>query len=275
MTLAGFRHGLGAMVFRIWILLEKKGGSPILRLRDCMKDKVLNLIQRCFKCRIYRNSLPRGTDFFADIQRHFGAHNVRTVFDVGANVGQSAEEYARAFPNAKIYSFEPVTATFQQLIKNTAKLSQVRAFKVGFGDANSSAEIYVSELSVLSSIKNCSGTEKETVSIRRVDDFASENSISEIDFMKIDTEGYECEVLRGAQGMLNAQRVKILYIESAPDQADARFVPFAELMALMNAFGYKLFGIYGQQPCWNGDRNIYYFNSVFISEALVRGSLNP
>ena len=50
-----------------------------------------------------------------DLQRLCVAEPVRCIFDVGANMGQSAARFAREFPSAQIYSFEPVKQTFAAL----------------------------------------------------------------------------------------------------------------------------------------------------------------
>ena len=45
-------------------------------------------------------------------------YNIVTVFDIGANVGQFAQEIRAELPEAMIYSFEPVKTTYENLIKN-------------------------------------------------------------------------------------------------------------------------------------------------------------
>jgi trans-aconitate methyltransferase len=52
--------------------------------------------------------LPFGEDMFVDLQRLFDKNEVKVVFDVGANVGQSCIQYLQNFPVAKIHSFEPI-----------------------------------------------------------------------------------------------------------------------------------------------------------------------
>ena len=59
--------------------------------------------------------LPFGCDYKEDINRLSPNLKVEIIFDVGANLGQSALHYRQKFPQAKIYSFEPVTKAFQKL----------------------------------------------------------------------------------------------------------------------------------------------------------------
>src|SRR5690606_8312273 len=124
--------------------------------------------------------------------------------------------------------------------------------------------------SKVNSISQRSSGRSEAIQIRRIDDFCEERSIGKIDFMKIDTEGYELSVLEGADSMLRAQRIDILHIEAAPYKTDQYFVPYADLMDRMRQYDYDLFGIYEQQPHWNGDKGILFFNPVFIRPGLAK-----
>jgi precorrin-6B methylase 2 len=51
--------------------------------------------------------------------------NPKVIFDIGANLGQSAIKYSKEFPNAKIYSFEPVDSTYTLLKRNVQDISNV------------------------------------------------------------------------------------------------------------------------------------------------------
>jgi FkbM family methyltransferase len=235
---------------------------------------VKSLLEKTLGCRIFRHSLPRGVDIFCDIDRHFGIRNVKTVFDIGANVGQSAALYAKSFPEADIYSFEPVLETFTALVRNTKSLSNVKAFNCAFGDRDEAMQINITEDSTGSSITHYRNAKTETISVCTLDAFSKDNGIQRIDFMKVDTEGFELEVIAGAQQMLQAQHIDILYLEAAPYRTERHFVSFAEIVEAMRKHDYDLFGIYEQQPHWSEKNSILYFNPVFISKALLwrRGS---
>src|SRR6187549_2715232 len=106
-------------------------------------SRIKAFIEATFGCRIYRFSAPRGTDLYLDLEREFGLKNFRTVFDIGANVGQSARLYLRQFSAAKVYSFEPVRSTFQELVATTPANARLQAFQCGFGDQTGSVSINV------------------------------------------------------------------------------------------------------------------------------------
>ncbi len=65
-------------------------------------------LESAFNCKIYRNTLPHGTEIFMDLKKAFHESRFKKIFDVGGNIGQSALHYSDEFPEADIYSFEPV-----------------------------------------------------------------------------------------------------------------------------------------------------------------------
>jgi hypothetical protein len=104
------------MIYPSSRMVKKVRGEQLYTITPPSKRVIMNAVsrvlkeavERSVKCRIYRNSLPHGVDFFYDLDRRFGRASIKVVFDIGANTGQSALAYSREFPEAEIYSFEPV-----------------------------------------------------------------------------------------------------------------------------------------------------------------------
>jgi FkbM family methyltransferase len=231
---------------------------------------VRSALERSFRCRIYRNTLPRGTDLFFDFDRTFGNRNFRTVFDIGANIGQSAERYLHAFPLATVYSFEPVPATYRELESLGKRAPRLRTFCCAMGAKEGEVEINVHPFDRMSSIQHRRPEDRAVpVRLRTIADFCREQRLTRIDFMKIDTEGYELEVLKGAGPMLAEQQIRILSVECEPVLKSNYFVSFSEISAALYRYKYELFGIYDQQPSFTGEHNIYFFNPVFICPELI------
>ena len=91
-------------------------------------------IESVLRFRIFPNTaMPRGTDMYIDLQDVVKLENIKTVLDIGANVGQSALEYAERFCNATIYSFEPVSTTYEKLASATRHIERVHCFRVAMG----------------------------------------------------------------------------------------------------------------------------------------------
>src|SRR6266478_2356524 len=113
-----------------------------------MKDSIKRAIRRLLLRRGLR--IYSVNKFALDVEsdvRKFFAGEFRTIFDVGANTGQSALRFAEAFPSSDIYSFEPVPDTFAALKRNTANNPRVRTFQCAMGAKPDRAKIYLGDLS--------------------------------------------------------------------------------------------------------------------------------
>lgn len=228
-------------------------------------------LERLCRCRIYRDTLPQGVDMFFDLDRTFGIENFHTVFDVGANIGQSAQLYLQNFRAANVYSFEPVAATYRKL-EALAQIHRprLRTFSCAMGATAGEVNIHVHAFDRMSSIPHRRPDDKaELVQQETLSDFCREEGIEKIDFLKIDTEGYELQVLEGAAPLLENQRIRLLLVECEPVAKSEYFVSFAEVSSFLYRFKYELFGIYEQQPSFSEDRNIFFFNPVFICPDLI------
>jgi FkbM family methyltransferase len=214
--------------------------------------------------------MPHGADCFFDIGRRLGRDGIRVVFDVGANVGQSALSYLREFPQAEIFSFEPVAATFQELVAATRQFPRVHPYNLGMGREAGEALIHVNPRSVMSSIKQSRPEDRsETITLETIAGFAEKHGLGTIDFLKIDTEGFDLEVLAGAAPLLQQQRIHFVLSECEPVVRTKEFVSFSAMADFMAGFSYRLFGVYGQQPEWDGRNMLLYWNALFVCERLI------
>jgi FkbM family methyltransferase len=182
----------------------------MLPILNCLKSS----IERISGCRIYRNSLPHGVDCYHDIEKRFGRKCIKLVFDVGANIGQSAVNYLHQFPQAEIYSFEPVAATYQKLVAATRRFSRVHPYNFGMGRKPGKIGINVNPLSCTSSIIwQRPEDHPETVELETVAGFSEKHHLGTIDFLKVDTKGYDLEVLAGSVPLLQRQRILFVLSE--------------------------------------------------------------
>src|SRR5215472_1325343 len=162
---------------------------------------------------------PVGLDDTHDVARFLGsARNVKVVFDVGANVGETTEHYVGAFPCAQIYSFEPVAATYKSLSERVSKWPRVRTFQLAFADQDRNARIQLVPEPALNSLRNelsntSSSSFGELVTIRTLQSFCAEQNVKHIDLLKTDTEGFDLEVLKGAEAMLCARQIQFILAE--------------------------------------------------------------
>ena len=108
------------------------------------------------------------------------------------------------------------------------------------------------------------------VDIETIDSFSRARGIEEIDYLKIDTEGYDLEVLRGTEQMLNSRRVGFVQVEAGMNPLNRKHVPLAEFVAYLEPKGYLPFGVYEQHLEWSGEPRLRLCNAVFVSEEAVR-----
>lgn len=215
----------------------------------------------------------KGADPIRDLRICLPGWTPEVVFDVGANVGQSAAGYLEAFPGATIHCFEPVAATFEELRERFAGVQRVICARCALGATSRAATIAVGGGSTQSSLVAESphvGELREPVQVRTLDDVCQERTIAHIDLLKIDTEGFDLEVLRGAHRMLEDQAISLVEVEAGMNPENPVHVPFEKLKAHLEAAGYRLFGIYEQKEEWPTlEPHLRRTNLLFISRPTI------
>lgn len=238
------------------------------------KRAARRIAERLLAARIYRlEQFPWGMDFAHDVARQAPHLRFRTVFDVGANVGQSALEFSGSFPEARIWSFEPFTEPFEELVRATEKLNVV-CVRLALGSAPGEVTVAVDEHSVHNSLLRAvaGGAHDgpvETVRVTTIDDFTADNGIEHIDFLKVDTEGFDLEVIAGAERCLGTGAVSFVQVEAGMTPHAETLVPYDDLRDHLSRHGYVLFGIYVQVPEWTGEARLRFANPVFVHESIV------
>ncbi len=156
------------------------------------------------------------------------------LFDVGANSGAYTAELAAVFSAAgsrpTIHAFEPSFAAFRALCEFAATNSCVLPRRLALGERVEPGELhYDYPGSSLGSIyRRDLGeygvhlTHSEQIELTTLDTYCSETGVAHIDFLKIDTEGNELAVLRGAQRMIAAGRIDFIQFEFGEAAIDAR-----------------------------------------------------
>ena len=154
-----------------------------------------------------------------------------TIFDVGSNEGESIDFFLNLFDNPKIYSFEPETKSYQKLLNKYKKNKAINLFKFAFGNKkeelklkinvksststlskiNTKSKYYHLKSLILNRSKNNIFLGEEKVKVKKIDDFFYQKKIKTIHILKIDTEGFELNVIRGAKKAL--KKTKIIIIE--------------------------------------------------------------
>jgi len=145
------------------------------------------------------------------------------IFDVGANVGQSIDLFSRLFPESSIYAFEPAADCFA-LLKGKYTNEKVRLSQLALSSSDGSREFFYYQRSVLNSLlpldtdpanpfADVKMIDQTVVTTRAVDSVMREAGVSQIDLLKIDTQGWDYEVLLGARGALADGKVAAVMVE--------------------------------------------------------------
>jgi FkbM family methyltransferase len=146
----------------------------------------------------------------------------RSVVDVGANIGLFSCLAASRLPaGGSVVSFEPIPANLRYLRQNLERngfTEQVVVEATAVGEHEGSIEIFLVEGSIgthsASSRNALDSANSVTVPVVNLDAYAR-SMTGRIDVLKVDVEGYEGHVLRGARGVLTEQR-PTLFIEYVP-----------------------------------------------------------
>ena len=234
------------------------------RHRQLIKSLLLRL---GYTCRATR-SLPVGTDVFLDLKR-LSIEPARTIFDVGAHVGQTAATMCSLYPSARLYCFEPSPETFRTLVQNCAS-KKVSAVNKAVGSSVGTEKMYAVKDSCLNSLVSQLNSPRPdssqvTVMVTTLDQFCEEQGVSHIDFLKTDTEGYELEVLKGATRLLREKRISAIYVECAVAKCD-RHVSVADLLEFLRMYGFRLYGLYEQTHYFEPNDNHLWCNALFVAE---------
>jgi FkbM family methyltransferase len=187
------------------------------------------------------------TVFFArqkEIMRRLGVTTPR-VFDVGANVGQSIGTYRALFPGCPITSFEPVPDCFKELSRKHGAEPGVRLENLALSDSPGRRPFYVTRCREASSLLMPDETVRKKSSkgnydydpieaeVDTLDAWCARTGADAIDILKIDVQGAELGVMRGAAGLLAASKVRMMYVEvifADNYQSQSSLVPVASYL---------------------------------------------
>lgn len=184
------------------------------------------------------------------------AKDVKVVFDVGANIGQSAAKYRSLFSLATVYSFEPSKSCYNEIVTLAKKDSMIIPFNIALDCELGSSDFYDTggqTASLLAPSYQVSYFYPETyfkvkrvinVPVNTIDNICTVHNVFNIDILKMDTQGTEDKVLIGAENMLKGAHIDLIYTEVSFTEIYNDQVIFYELCRLLSQYGYYLFNLY-------------------------------
>ena len=182
------------------------------------------------------------------------------VFDVGAHYGETIKLFDKKLKLKKIYSFEASPKNYQILKNKISKydLRKVEIFNYGIGEKisesfinqtlesssstinklNMESKYFEKKLKILN-IKNKSSFQYQVpIKIISLDYFIEKYQIKYIDLLKIDTEGYELNVLKGLSKY--NKKVKLVYFEHHYDDMIIKNYKFGDMHQLLKTYGFVM-----------------------------------
>jgi FkbM family methyltransferase len=248
-----------------------------------LNNFVLSLAMRARGYNNFRNARRTGEYGFMKL---LARYDPKLCIDIGANKGGYAEDLL-SLTRSKVISFEPLPKAFEILSRLKGRFEgRFECINKGVGDKIASLELHYGaedspHASFSSDVRQIEYVGRSNVHVMRVDVITLDsfleshfpNDVPKIDLIKIDTEGFECEVLAGARKTIAESRPKFVQIEFNLHQLfrEQSLFTLASLLP-----GYRVYQLlpYGQGMVLRDPKepesNIYHFsNFVFVRDDIV------
>ncbi|MCE5341259.1 MAG: FkbM family methyltransferase [Planctomycetaceae bacterium] len=177
--------------------------------------------------------------------------NIKTILDIGANVGQFAFRMHKILPHAKIYPFEPLQDCYKKLCSKTKNNTKFLCFNYALGSEQGRQLIYHNEFSDSSSLlpmeqlhvdafpftKN---VKQEYIEIRTLDSVAETLELNKNILIKMDVQGFEDKVILGGEKTISL--AKILIVETSFEPLYKGQILFNGMYELLTSKGFTFKG---------------------------------
>ncbi|WP_424833608.1 FkbM family methyltransferase [Ruegeria sp.] len=197
------------------------------------------------------------------------------VFDIGVNFGTVARHLIRIFPNNQCYLFEPLPQQAAYVTERFSTFDNVNVVEEALSDKPGRATLNVGKSLGTSSLLSMNDASLEQhpeaevdtsidVQLNTVDLYCEAAGIDHISCMKIDAQGSELSIFRGASRMLSEQRVDMIMFEwfATPHYENCPLI--LDLWSELDRHHYSMFDIFPGRHFRNGQRR--FGDAVFISD---------
>jgi FkbM family methyltransferase len=229
---------------RRWLFARHRH-NPIVR-------KIAKQCYRNWTAYLNDDYQPERNGEYALLERLSKNNDFVTIVDVGANVGEWSLKAATMFPKATIHAFEMVPSIADVCALNCASIPRIIVHKHALSDKNGTATIgYMGDNTTGHSLVEFNHGVNLDVSLRCGDTLLREYGVECIDFLKIDVEGAEINVLKGLSRYLNEGKIRFIQFEYNKKQISSRTF-LRDFYDFLEPLGYKLGKIYPEDVEWRG-----------------------
>ena len=223
------------------------------------------------------------------------------IFDVGANIGQSIDRFRTYAKKAMIFSFEPNSEVYSVLKKKESIDNNLKTFNFGLGEKKETLDFYIQPDSGGSSFlsidvegeafklsntnlakenhnkttlkKDIALNTKVSLPVETLNNVANTEGVNVIHLLKIDTQGFEAEVLKGCKDKL--QDVLIIETEIIFSDAYEKAGTFYEVEEVIKGYGFVLWDVPYIGKFASDDINkINFIDATYINEKLLQKMQN-
>lgn len=191
-------------------------------------------------------------------------------FDVGSNLGTETDFILKNFNVNEVHLFEPNIDCYSYLKKRYRNRKEVFVNNFGLGNNNEKKNFFAKKISSQSTFitsKDNDGILNESHNnyeclIKKLDTYFKNVNTNTIDYLKIDTEGYDLKVLLGAQNLLKNQLIRLIKIEISFSSIHDYFLK--EIIVFLDNYDYQLISI--SKIKYNPDSTINFFDVFFVQK---------
>ena len=205
-----------------------------------------------FGLSLYRFSENRNHDHTCNgelmVLEKIAKTNPKLIIDGGANIGKYCKLISQKLPNTNIIAFEPVENTFEKLKQNVGDLKNIELVHRGLFSKECTMEINLFSSDTHSTLYELEGVKysadkKTKINLITGDSYLEQHNIEKVDFLKIDVEGAEYDVLLGLENALKKGVIKVIQFEYGYINISSRKL-LVDFYTLLESHNYVLGKIY-------------------------------
>jgi len=170
--------------------------------------------------------------------------NPTCIIDGGANIGKYSMLLQQYLPQCKVYAFEPVKSTYEELANQIKPYTNIEAINKGFFSETCTKEIHLFDSNTHSSLYDIKGisyhsTDAVKIDLIRGDEFIHERKIDKVDLLKLDLEGAEFDAIKGFETCFKNKQIRAVQFEYGYINISTKHL-LIDYYAMFEANGYLL-----------------------------------